>query len=97
MSSIKCPQCGLVNWATADDCKRCKLPFARHPDPTAVAPEPGAPAGGDHAHTSAPGGFATSPDANMSHEAPAPHGAPSHEASDDAPSHEAPHNGAATQ
>jgi uncharacterized membrane protein YvbJ len=23
MSSIKCPKCGLVNFATADVCKRC--------------------------------------------------------------------------
>jgi hypothetical protein len=27
MSSLKCPQCGLVNFATAPACKRCKLPF----------------------------------------------------------------------
>lgn len=25
MSSIKCPQCGLVNWSTAENCKRCGL------------------------------------------------------------------------
>lgn len=25
MKSIKCPQCGLTNWETADWCKRCKL------------------------------------------------------------------------
>jgi type IV pilus assembly protein PilA len=25
MSSIKCPQCGLTNWATSEICKRCKL------------------------------------------------------------------------
>ena len=23
MSSVKCPQCGLVNWSTAPECKRC--------------------------------------------------------------------------
>ncbi|HEY0323864.1 MAG TPA: DUF4190 domain-containing protein [Pyrinomonadaceae bacterium] len=28
MSSRKCPQCGLVNWASADSCKRCDLNFA---------------------------------------------------------------------
>lgn len=27
MSSMKCPQCGLVNWATAEACKRCRLPI----------------------------------------------------------------------
>jgi len=34
MNSMKCPQCGLVNWATADACKRCRLPFngAEAPD-----------------------------------------------------------------
>lgn len=29
MSSLKCPQCGLVNFATAPACKRCKLPFTQ--------------------------------------------------------------------
>ena len=24
MSNIKCPQCGLVNWATEANCKRCQ-------------------------------------------------------------------------
>ena len=24
MSNIKCPQCGLVNWATDAECKKCK-------------------------------------------------------------------------
>ncbi|MBV9959929.1 MAG: DUF4190 domain-containing protein [Acidobacteria bacterium] len=27
MNSMKCPQCGLVNWSTAEACKRCRLPF----------------------------------------------------------------------
>src|ERR1043165_1866245 len=27
MESIKCPQCGLVNFATAPECKRCQLSF----------------------------------------------------------------------
>ena len=27
MNSIKCPQCGLVNWTTAEACKRCRLPI----------------------------------------------------------------------
>ena len=26
MSSIKCSQCGLVNWATQENCKRCGVP-----------------------------------------------------------------------
>lgn len=25
MNSIKCPQCGLTNWATAENCKRCQI------------------------------------------------------------------------
>ena len=28
MNSIKCPDCGLVNFADASDCKRCHLSFA---------------------------------------------------------------------
>jgi hypothetical protein len=31
MSSVKCPQCGLVNWSTAENCKRCGLPVAAVP------------------------------------------------------------------
>jgi hypothetical protein len=31
MNSIKCPECGLVNFATATECKRCRMCF--------VAPE----------------------------------------------------------
>jgi hypothetical protein len=27
MNSIKCPQCGLVNWGTPPACKRCGLSF----------------------------------------------------------------------
>jgi hypothetical protein len=27
MSSLKCPQCGLTNFATSPACKRCKTPF----------------------------------------------------------------------
>jgi type IV pilus assembly protein PilA len=27
MSSTKCPQCGLTNWASSESCKRCKLDF----------------------------------------------------------------------
>ncbi|HZI47298.1 MAG TPA: Ran-binding zinc finger domain-containing protein [Pyrinomonadaceae bacterium] len=28
MNSIKCPECGLVNFATANECKRCQMSFA---------------------------------------------------------------------
>ena len=28
MTSVKCPQCGLVNWTTTENCKRCGLPVA---------------------------------------------------------------------
>jgi len=27
MNSIKCPECGLVNFAEAEECKRCHLKF----------------------------------------------------------------------
>ena len=27
MNSIKCPECGLVNFATASECKRCHMSF----------------------------------------------------------------------
>jgi hypothetical protein len=33
MSSIKCFQCGLVNWATATECKRCGSALALPPEP----------------------------------------------------------------
>lgn len=32
MTSVKCPQCGLVYWTTAANCKRCGLPTAGGPD-----------------------------------------------------------------
>lgn len=41
MSSIRCPHCGLVNWATAEACKRCKLPLSATP-PSATSPAPSA-------------------------------------------------------
>jgi hypothetical protein len=28
MSSIKCPSCGLINFAAATICKRCQMPLA---------------------------------------------------------------------
>lgn len=27
MSSMRCPQCGFINWTTAEACKRCRLPI----------------------------------------------------------------------
>jgi hypothetical protein len=33
MNSIKCPECGLVNFATASECKRCHLSFESEPAP----------------------------------------------------------------
>src|SRR5438876_11694988 len=32
MSSVKCPNCGLVNFASASECKRCHLKF-HQPEP----------------------------------------------------------------
>lgn len=31
VNSIKCPQCGVVNWATATHCIRCRTPFEHLP------------------------------------------------------------------
>jgi len=31
MASVKCPECGLVNWRTAANCKRCGLAIAGGP------------------------------------------------------------------
>ena len=31
MTSVKCPQCGLVYWSTAENCKRCGLATAEGP------------------------------------------------------------------
>jgi hypothetical protein len=31
MTSVKCPQCGLVNWSTTANCKRCGLAVAEGP------------------------------------------------------------------
>lgn len=36
MSALKCEQCGLVNFATASHCKRCRTPFLRN-----ISTEPG--------------------------------------------------------
>ena len=37
MNSIKCPNCGLVSFATAPDCKRCHAKFLAPPDAPAMA------------------------------------------------------------
>lgn len=37
MSSMRCPQCGLVNWLTAETCKRCKAPINGAEPPTSGA------------------------------------------------------------
>lgn len=71
MSSIKCPHCGLVNWATAEDCKRCKLPLAA---PAAAPPAQDTSDGGDRPHVDAPDGLGARPGAD------APHETASHEA-----------------
>jgi hypothetical protein len=34
MNSIKCPECGLVNFATASECKRCHLSFFSEQEPS---------------------------------------------------------------
>jgi hypothetical protein len=40
MSSIKCPNCGLVSFATAPDCKRCHAKFLAPPPDAAVMAMP---------------------------------------------------------
>ena len=40
MNSIKCPECGLVNFAEAEECKRCHLKF--HPSEPAIETSSGA-------------------------------------------------------
>ena len=36
MNSIKCPGCGLVNFATATECKRCQMAFVSEQEPQAT-------------------------------------------------------------
>jgi type IV pilus assembly protein PilA len=64
MSTFRCPQCNLVNWATAAECKRCRFVFQ-----TAGASsfEP-APVGG---FQTAPDQFAAPPPSNTAYQAPA--------------------------
>jgi type IV pilus assembly protein PilA len=39
MANMKCPQCGLTNWATATNCKRCDLNFETGEMPVATHEE----------------------------------------------------------
>jgi hypothetical protein len=39
MNSMKCPECGLVNWTTATECKRCHAPFSSEDASFASEPE----------------------------------------------------------
>ena len=56
MSSRKCPQCGLVNWSSAEACKRCGLNFAEaeadhyapQPEGAYAYAQPYPPAGNDY-------------------------------------------------
>ena len=47
MKSMKCPECGLINFASAAACKRCQLPFEAAPagpgGPSEAAPAYGSP------------------------------------------------------
>ncbi|HEY0005018.1 MAG TPA: RDD family protein [Pyrinomonadaceae bacterium] len=47
MNSIRCPQCGLVNWASAEACKRCRVALQASYEYAAQAamPVPTAPIG----------------------------------------------------
>lgn len=38
MNSLKCPQCGLVNFATAPECKRCHVKFHQPESVSEVSP-----------------------------------------------------------
>jgi hypothetical protein len=37
MNSFKCPECGLINWATEEACKRCGVRFAHASEPASEA------------------------------------------------------------
>jgi hypothetical protein len=39
MNSIKCNQCGLTNWATAENCKRCQQTLLNNLDQSVVLPK----------------------------------------------------------
>jgi hypothetical protein len=40
MNSYRCPQCGLLNWVTADQCKRCRLPNQANAVPQQFVSQP---------------------------------------------------------
>src|SRR5215208_1307764 len=40
VSSLKCPQCSLVNFATAEVCKRCGTALSKHEDASELGAEP---------------------------------------------------------
>lgn len=61
MNSIKCPQCGLVNWTTAASCKRCGLSF-EHLPPHAYVSLPAAEQAEYQAPFYMPQRFAADPD-----------------------------------
>jgi type II secretory pathway pseudopilin PulG len=50
MNSIKCPQCGLINWATVEACKRCGAQFAEASGPVSQASRAESGQQGQHAH-----------------------------------------------
>lgn len=57
MSSIRCPQCGLVNWATSAECKRCALPLdARAQQQSSSSSQSSSPYGGPPPDFGARGG-----------------------------------------
>jgi hypothetical protein len=39
MNNYRCTQCGFLNWATADQCKRCRLPISANNQPQ-FSPQP---------------------------------------------------------
>lgn len=48
MSSVKCPQCSFLNFATAPSCERCQAPLAYASQGQANAPYPGYGAGNNY-------------------------------------------------
>jgi hypothetical protein len=40
MNNYRCPQCDLLNWVTADCCKRCRLPNSATSNPQQFIPQP---------------------------------------------------------
>lgn len=57
--NTKCPQCGMVNWQTATECKRCRLPLGANAGVYTSGASAGAYAPGASAGAYAPGDWSS--------------------------------------